>query len=132
MLSKKQTVLVIEDDPGLLYSITEALEMEGFEVVSSTNSSPLHSLDIINPDLIILDHFLGNSLGQTICKELKEDFEASHIPVILISGTSNLEEIAFACKADAYLKKPFSGKLLVAEVKKLYAQLIKIQVTPIL
>ena len=126
MLPKKQKILVIEDDLGLLYSITETLERGGFEVVSSGNSSPLQSLDVINPGLIILDHFLGNSLGQTICKELKEDFETSHIPIVLISGSAELPQIAFDCKADAYLQKPFSEKILLEQVKELYSSLVKI------
>lgn len=126
MLPKKKTILVIEDDLGLLYSITEALERGGFEVVSSTNSSPLQSLDVINPDLIILDHFLGNSLGQTICKELKEDFEAAHIPVILISGIAELPQIAAVCRADAYLQKPFSDQMLLTQVRELYSSIVKL------
>ena len=114
----RKRVLAIEDDADILSIIDAVLSDEGYEVISSANSEPLDYLDEINPDVILLDHFLGSSLGQVLCRELKEDPETRHIPVILISAASNLAGIAADCKANAFIAKPFDIDFLIETVRQ--------------
>ncbi|WP_423146064.1 response regulator [Rubrolithibacter danxiaensis] len=114
----EKRILVIEDDTDILSLIQTILETEGYTVIPSTNSTPLSSLDELHPNLILLDHFLGNSLGHTICKELKEDPDSVDIPVILISGAADLQEIAGSCNADSFIKKPFDIDEVINKVKE--------------
>ncbi|TSD67766.1 response regulator [Inquilinus sp. KBS0705] len=120
MASKK--ILVIEDDKDIRDTLEMALEAEGYEVISSDNARILKSLDVHQPDLILLDNWLtdwkSDANGQQISKELKTDPKTSHIPVILVSAVSNIAEIAEAGLADGYLKKPFDLDELAAVVKK--------------
>ena len=74
------------------------------------------------PDLILLDNWLtdwkSDANGQQLSKELKSNPKTSHIPVIIVSAVSNIEEIAEAGQADGYLRKPFDLTDLIAVVNK--------------
>jgi len=115
-------ILVIEDDKDIRDSVTYALEMDGYEVISSEHSRILKSLDQHKPDLILLDNWLtewsSDANGQQLSKELKTDPKTKHIPVIIVSAMSNIADIAEAGLADGYLKKPFDLKDLAAVIQK--------------
>jgi two-component system phosphate regulon response regulator PhoB len=115
-------VLIIEDDKDIRDAVTLALEDEGYEVVSSDNARVLKQLDVIAPDIILLDNWLtdwsSDANGQQLSKGLKSNPETSHIPVIIVSAVSNIKEIAEAGLADGYLKKPFDLTELADVVKK--------------
>ena len=117
-----KTILVIEDDKDIRETIAFALVEHQFNVVASEASKILKSLQTINPDLILLDNWLtdwkSDANGQQISKELKNNPETSHIPIIIVSAVSNIQEIAKAGQADSYLKKPFDLNELVATVNK--------------
>ena len=120
MAGKK--IMVIEDDKDIRDTVTYALEEEGYEVISSENSRILKSIDKHKPDLILMDNWLtewkSDANGQQLSKELKSNPATSHIPVIIISAVSNIQEIAEAGLADDYLRKPFDISTLTALVKK--------------
>ena len=115
-------VLVIEDDKDIRDTVTLALEDEGYEVISSDNAKILKSIHQHQPDIILLDNWLtdwsSDANGQQLSKELKSNSATSHIPVIIVSGVSNIQEIADAGMADGYLKKPFGLAELSAIIKK--------------
>lgn len=115
-------VLVIEDDKDIRDTIVYVLEEQGYEVTSSEDAKILKSLDSIKPDLILLDNWLtewkSDANGQQISKQLKTDPATSHIPIVMISAVSNIQEIAEAAHADDYLKKPFNLDEIVAIAKK--------------
>jgi len=115
-------VLVIEDDKDIRDTIVYVLEEQGYEVTSSEDAKILKSLGSIKPDLILLDNWLtewkSDANGQQISKQLKTDPATSHIPIVMISAVSNIQEIAEAAHADDYLKKPFNLDEIVAIAKK--------------
>ncbi len=115
-------VLVIEDDKDIRDTIVYVLEEQGYKVMSSEDSKILKSIDSIKPDLILLDNWLtewkSDANGQQISKQLKSDPATSHIPIVMISAVSNIQEIAEAGNADDYLKKPFNLNDIIAVVKK--------------
>ncbi len=115
-------VLLIEDDSDIRDTIVYALQDEGFEVIASESARILKSLDTIKPDLILLDNWLtdwkSDANGQQISRELKNDPATQHIPIIIISAVSNIQEVAQAAQADGYLKKPFELNDLFETVRK--------------
>lgn len=115
-------ILVIEDDKDIRETITYALEEHQFSVVASEDAKILKSIQTIKPDLILLDNWLtdwkSDANGQQLSKELKTNNETKHIPIIIVSAVSNIQEIAEAGQADAYLKKPFDLTELIAVVNK--------------
>ena len=121
MATVNKKILVIEDDKDIRDTIVYILEEENYEVISSEDSKILKSLDIYNPDLILLDNWLtdwkSDANGQQLSKDLKSNPDTSHIPVIIISAVSNIKEIAEAGQANGYLRKPFDLAELVEIVK---------------
>ena len=121
MAALNKKILVIEDDKDIRDTIVYILEEENYEVISSEDSKILKSLDIYNPDLILLDNWLtdwkSDANGQQLSKDLKSNPDTSHIPVIIISAVSNIKEIAEAGLANGYLRKPFDLAELVEIVK---------------
>lgn len=115
-------ILVIEDDKDIRDTLVYVLEEQGYEVVSSEESKILKSLDTIKPDMILLDNWLtewkSDANGQQISKELKSNPATSHIPIVIISAVSNIQEIAEAGMADDYLRKPFDLNDIISIVKK--------------
>ena len=115
-------VLVIEDDKDIRDTIVYVLEEEGYEVVSSEDAKILRTLADIKPNLILLDNWLtdwkSDANGQQLSKELKSKPATSHIPVVIISAVSNIQEVAAAGEADGYLRKPFDLTELTDIVKK--------------
>ena len=115
-------ILVIEDEKDIRDTLVYVLEEQNYEVVSSEDAKILKSLNTIKPDLILLDNWLtewkSDANGQQISKELKSNPATSHIPVIIISAVSNIQEIAEAGQADAFLRKPFDLNEIIAIVKK--------------
>ena len=115
-------ILVIEDDKDIRDTLVYVLEEQGYEVVSSEEAKILKSLDKIKPDLILLDNWLtewkSDANGQQISKQLKSNPATSHIPIVIISAVSNIQEIAEAGMADDYLRKPFNLTDIISIVKK--------------
>ncbi|RFZ85581.1 response regulator [Mucilaginibacter terrenus] len=102
-------VLVIEDEPVIGEMMCMLLEDEGYKVISlnstdwARNSLPLHDVS-----LVTLDLNLGKERGDAMCRYIKSQPELSHIAVMLVSGSSDLEQIKVECGADDALAKPFS------------------------
>lgn len=100
-------ILVIEDNPDILYIMDYLLIDGGYEVVSESDSASIERLDEIKPNLIILDELLTDVRGSELCTRVKSSDETGHIPVMLISAHPNIKTFAEACNADAYMEKPF-------------------------
>jgi CheY-like chemotaxis protein len=111
-------IIILEDDERILELLETILIDEGYYVTAINQYKPLEYLIDFTPDLILLDVRLADGYGHLLCKDLKANPVTSHIPVVLISGSDNLEEIAKECHADSYLSKPFSVEDLVSVVKQ--------------
>jgi DNA-binding response OmpR family regulator len=70
------------------------------------------------PDLFLLDRQLSGVDGLDVCRFLKSQEETKHIPVIIISATSNVVRHALQAGADDVIEKPF----LIAELRKMIAR----------
>lgn len=70
------------------------------------------------PDLLLIDNWLGGKTGHDICWQLKSDSRTKAIPVMLISATSKLDEMAQRCGANDYICKPFDLDNLLTKVEK--------------
>jgi two-component system phosphate regulon response regulator PhoB len=115
-------ILVIEDDKDIRDTIVYILEEEGYEVLSSGDSKILKNVTEHNPNLILMDNWLtewkSDATGQQLSKELKSNPKTQHIPVIIISAVSNIQQIAEEGLANSFLKKPFDMQALIELVGK--------------
>lgn len=113
-------VLVIDDDDDILEILNVIFQENGYEIVISNNSEAAENIRVIQPDIVLLDVRIEGSAknGPDICKEIKSQQETRHLPVMLVSGESDLAIIAQECGADAYIAKPFDIFELLVQVKE--------------
>ncbi len=114
----KKKVLVIEDNPGILFALKEALEMDGYEVEASAEFGGVHKISKSPPHLIFLDIFLATQDGREVTRDLKGHAGTKHIPVVILSAYPGIEKLAEEAGADGYLAKPFDLDALFAVTKK--------------
>lgn len=112
----RKKVLVVDDDHDIIEIVTVVLESAGYEVITSYTSKLISEIDKINPDLILLDHWIPNDSGTDFCVLLKSNPVTALIPVILFFAQHTIAENAKLCGADAYLAKPFDVDALEAIV----------------
>ncbi len=117
----KQTIMIIDDDPSMLWFVTEIF-------VGKYNVVPLYSADealkqltLQLPDLIISDVMMPGMDGMSFAKKLKSDKQLSRIPLILLSALNNIDEQTRGIEsgAEAYITKPFNVEYLEKVVKRL-------------
>ncbi len=103
----KKQILYVEDDGDMLEVVAEFMQFEDYQVITDGGKSLEKKLKQYAIGLILLDENLNWGWGSDLCLGLKADERTAHIPVVLISAVQNIEEIAEACGADAYIRKPF-------------------------
>jgi DNA-binding response OmpR family regulator len=112
-----KNVVVIEDDRDILDMIQFILADEGYNVSGYRHLEPIEKIVEKSPSVILLDNRLGDGFGNTLCLSLKTNEETKHIPIVMVSASGGLEQIALKCKADAFLAKPFDLEDLIKIVK---------------
>ncbi len=112
-------VLVIDDDEDILEILNVIFQESGYEIVISNTGEAAEHIRIIQPDIVLLDvRIIGSAKsGPEICKEIKSQLETRHLPVMLVSGESDLAIIAQECGADSYVAKPFDIFDLLSKVE---------------
>ena len=105
----KDKIIVVEDNTDIREIITLILNAEDFEVIQSSPDTLVMDINMIKPNLIILDYLLSHQMsGADLCKLIKGDKELKHLPVILISAMTDIAHISKSCEATAYISKPFN------------------------
>lgn len=112
-------ILVIDDDEAIVDALVLLLEFEGFQAVSAVEGELLDRVIELQPDAILLDVWLSGRDGRELCRQLKQNPHTSHIPVILISASRELEMSAKKAGANAYVEKPFELDKLIETVRTL-------------
>lgn len=110
---------MIEDDVEVLSTVKCMLQTEGFNVYTSTTG--LDAITIIEekkPGLIITDIYLGEIDGRTICKCVKKNPETSHIPIIVMSGASDIYNTIQHFGANDVVLKPFDKTTLMNRIQR--------------
>jgi response regulator RpfG family c-di-GMP phosphodiesterase len=114
-----KTILLIDDDTDILLSLGMLLEMEGYSVVSSTDSQILKKLNgSLSVQLIILDVLLSGEDGRDVCGKIKSNPVTSKIPVFLISAIPQSQNNLNICNYDEFIYKPFDPQFLLDKVEE--------------
>lgn len=114
----KAKVLIVDDDVLIADSICLALEDEGYNVTLGSKMI-VRDAASLQPDVIMLDIWLWDQDGTTICQILKNDTRTAHIPVLLMSANHRTKRLARQCKADSFMYKPFDISELLDALKML-------------
>ena len=115
-----RTILVVEDDPTLRETLVDALEVEGFRVVSAGDGrAALTRFRADRPDLVLLDLMLPELSGIEVCRIIRAE---SGVPIVMLTAKdSELDKVVgLELGADDYMTKPFSLRELSARIRALF------------
>lgn len=118
----KPTILVVDDEEDIRELISLNLTREGYEIIAvETGEEALAQARRGVATLIILDLMLPGIDGLEVCKRLKADPQTRPIPVVMLTAKGEEADIVTGLElgADDYITKPFSGKVLVARVRRI-------------
>ena len=113
-------VLLVEDEQGLVLTLTDRLRSEGFEVdVAMDGEAGLEKAASASHDLIILDVMLPKKNGYDVCRDLRQ--KGIEVPILMLTAKGETIDKVLGLKlgADDYLTKPFEVLELLARIEAL-------------
>jgi two-component system cell cycle response regulator len=116
----KQTILDIEDSPEIHQLLKVRLKNLDVEMAhANCGFDGFEQALASNPDLILLDVMMPDASGFDICRKLKATTETRNIPVIFLTGASDVDQkvLGFDVGAVDYIQKPFDSAELNARVR---------------
>ncbi len=113
-------ILLVEDEEGLVLTLTDRLRSEGFEVVSASDGvSGSEKACEAAFDLIVLDVMLPKKNGYDVCRDLRQKGVSTPILMLTAKGETIDKVLGLKLGADDYLTKPFEMIELLARVEAL-------------
>jgi DNA-binding response OmpR family regulator len=115
-------ILVADDDSVLQRLLLHTLKLEGYEVLLANDGNT--AWELVNrerPDLVVLDVMMPGINGFELCQMLRQRPEMVTLPIIMLSGLSDVQEKVRGLRAgaDEYLTKPIDLRELTARVEAL-------------
>jgi len=114
-------ILVVEDEPGILVSLRDELESEGYTVhTAESGDKALEMAKGQGPDLIILDIMLPVLDGYEVCKRLRMEGDTTPIIMLTVKDKEVDKVLGLELGADDYVTKPFRLRELTSRVKAVF------------
>ena len=118
-----KVIMVVDDEPDILLTVGQMLEMSGYEVIKATDGKDcLQKLEELNttPDLILLDIMMPDESGWDVAAKIKENPDWSNIPIVFLTAKGDTMSIGMGGMAAAdYIVKPFDVKDLITRINKI-------------
>jgi len=116
-------VLIMDDEEDLLDMVSMGLTRFGLQTTCILEPSAFFSQVLHNePDIILMDIYLTKADGRDICRQLKENKNFAHIPVVLYSAGNISDESIHSSLADGFVHKPFELKELSEKLLNLVSK----------
>ena len=125
--AEKLWVLILDDSEIVLQMTAQALQDEGFEVVTAATLTEFDKiLTKGRPDIILTDIQMPDISGDNVCKVLKQEHATANTPIILFStlDESELEVLAEKSGADGYVCKNAGIDVVVKHIKTLTDKMV--------
>jgi len=116
--------LLIDDEVALTAIIARFLQSDGFEVETAISGAEgIRKAIASAPDVIVADVMMPEMDGYEVCRRLRRDPRTTRAAIVILTarGQAIDREIALRAGADAHMSKPYQGKLLVEEIRRLLA-----------
>ena len=117
----RHEILLIEDNEELLDFLDRELRRQ-YTIYKAVNGEEGLQMALEKlPDLVVSDVMMPGMSGTTLCAQLKKDLSTCHIPILLLTAKASDQDQAegLLTGADAYITKPFSMKVLLAQIQQL-------------
>jgi two-component system, OmpR family, response regulator MprA len=118
--TRRERVLVVDDDPPLRRMLQRTLEAEGFEVTAAADGgAALVAAERSPPDLIVLDVAMPGLDGLAVCRRLRD--KGLPTPILMLTARDSVPDRVSGLEAgaDDYLVKPFAVQELIARLRAL-------------
>ena len=118
-------VLIAEDEPNIVESLSFVLEREGFAVRAVLDGeAALRELRADAPDLLVLDLMLPRMNGFEVLKAVKSDPALAAVPVIVLTAKGQAQDrrMVEEIGAEGFMTKPFSNREIAERVRQLAAR----------
>lgn len=118
MSHSKATILIVEDEPSLIFTLRDTLENEGYQTLVAENGmDALKIVEETRPDLMILDVMLPGMSGFDVCRKIRE--KKLLFPIIILTARDQeIDKVTgLNIGADDYITKPFGVKELLARIQ---------------
>ena len=115
-------VMIVEDEKDIRDILQNIFEDEGYIVKALESGAQLLSeIEEFQPSVLLLDQILPGKHGVDLIKDIRNDAQFRHLPIIMVTGLSGEQDkvVALDFGADDYVTKPFYPKELAARVKAL-------------
>lgn len=116
-------ILVVDDDPDILFATVRIIKKEGFDVIrAETGKQCIEEVEKNHPDLILLDVELPDIQGTEVCAKLKSTSGLQKTYIMMVSGrktSSDDQADGLDYGADGYVARPVSNRELVARVNSM-------------
>ena len=119
-----KTILVVDDEPDVLLTVAQTLEVFGYNVIKAKNGQEcIEKLCETkeNPDLVLLDIMMPEISGWDIAAKIKENPDWKKIPIVFLTAKGDTMSIGMGnLTAVDYIVKPFDLKDLEKRLKKIF------------
>jgi two-component system cell cycle response regulator len=119
-MERKQKIFIVDDEKDIVFLLAKRLTVAGYDVDSSYDGAGLAGkIKAAKPDLIILDVMLPGLDGFEVKKQLNENTETAHIPVIFLTAKQSVPDKleGLHLGGEDYITKPFEHEELLARIQ---------------
>ena len=111
-------VLVVDDDEGLLETLHDLLEMEGYSVVVAHNGvEALEKLETLRPAVTLLDLRMPRMDGATFAREVRQRSNLQSLYIIVMTANLDAHKTVATIRANDFLAKPFDVDELLGKIE---------------
>jgi two-component system response regulator ArlR len=118
--AEKTKILVIDDEPNIVQTLQDRLEMNEYRVFTAHNGRDgLEKFEREKPDVILLDVIMPIMDGLEMLETLRKRPDGQDVSIIMLTARSQTQDIARAnaCGIDDYIVKPFDLSELLAKIE---------------
>lgn len=117
----KHKIMIADDDHDFVETLRERLETSGYDTITAYEG--IRTIEMAHrehPDLILLDWKMPVGGGQAVLQGLREKEETKHIPVIILTGFSDIEieNVAMKFGVSIVMRKPYDSKVLLRTIRE--------------
>ena len=117
-----QTILVVEDEPNIVESLSFLMKKAGFVVrVARDGNTAIRTIESEAPDLVLLDIMMPRRDGYEVCRTIRANPDWDDVRIIMLSakGRDLDRRKGLELGADDYITKPFSTREIVERVHEI-------------
>jgi DNA-binding response OmpR family regulator len=105
-------IILVEDDTAIQEVFLLALDAGKYEVLTFNTGDAILEGELAIPDLFMLDKNIAGTNGVDLCRFIKASHLYNRTPVVILSASPNIKELAKGAGADDFIVKPFTLKTL--------------------